>query len=376
DQSERFRIWAGNLGAFQRLPSEASLDYRLRYSRKIAAQIEELLTDLLNTLDHTSPRDRFAQSLASNHAPFDPAFDIHHVRHKFPLLDGEDQAWLAERLVKAITQRRQYLQYARDHRNKLSKEPSDLWQPQDVSHEEHAFPASGQLKQLRTGKTKANRPESTLSATVASTLRLTDITMSQQDFQEDLSQTSYAQSIVEGGTESRLELPRLSDVSKGAETFECPFCFTIQSIQKEGSWRKHAFSDLRPYVCTFAECELKLFPSLRDWSEHEQRHRVQWYCHFCNTGNFETLEKFQRHLRLLHILDLTDDQLDALAEAGRRTVDQISALECPFCHDWEHKLREANPDIIPEGSVVVTPPQFMQHVGAHMRQLALFAVPR
>lgn len=53
DQSERFRIWAGNLGAFQRLPSEASLDYRLRYSRKIAAQIEELLTDLLNTLDHS-----------------------------------------------------------------------------------------------------------------------------------------------------------------------------------------------------------------------------------------------------------------------------------------------------------------------------------
>jgi hypothetical protein len=51
DQSARFQVWAGNLGAFQRLPASASLDYRLRESPKIAAQIYELLQDLQGTTD-------------------------------------------------------------------------------------------------------------------------------------------------------------------------------------------------------------------------------------------------------------------------------------------------------------------------------------
>jgi hypothetical protein len=52
DQSARFQIWAGNLGAFQRLPASASLDYRLRGSPKIAMQILELLQDLEETCGH------------------------------------------------------------------------------------------------------------------------------------------------------------------------------------------------------------------------------------------------------------------------------------------------------------------------------------
>lgn len=46
DQFTRFQVWAGNLGAFQRLPATASLDYRLRESPRIATQILELLEDL------------------------------------------------------------------------------------------------------------------------------------------------------------------------------------------------------------------------------------------------------------------------------------------------------------------------------------------
>jgi hypothetical protein len=46
DQSARFRVWAGNLGAFQKLPAASSLDYRLREAPKIATQIQELLEDL------------------------------------------------------------------------------------------------------------------------------------------------------------------------------------------------------------------------------------------------------------------------------------------------------------------------------------------
>jgi hypothetical protein len=46
DQSARFRVWAGNLGAFQKLPSTSSLEHRLREAPKVAEQIYELLQDL------------------------------------------------------------------------------------------------------------------------------------------------------------------------------------------------------------------------------------------------------------------------------------------------------------------------------------------
>ncbi len=46
----RFKIWAGNIGAFQELPLPSSLDYRLREAPKIVDQVIELLDDLDETL--------------------------------------------------------------------------------------------------------------------------------------------------------------------------------------------------------------------------------------------------------------------------------------------------------------------------------------
>ena len=50
DECSRFRIWAGNLGALQQLPSPTSLDHRLRQSPKIACHIHELLEVLKDSL--------------------------------------------------------------------------------------------------------------------------------------------------------------------------------------------------------------------------------------------------------------------------------------------------------------------------------------
>jgi hypothetical protein len=56
DQYARFQIWAGNLGAFHRLPSELSLDYRLKNSRRISDHVKSLLFDLIATLKDGEPR--------------------------------------------------------------------------------------------------------------------------------------------------------------------------------------------------------------------------------------------------------------------------------------------------------------------------------
>jgi len=65
-----------------------------------------------------------------------------------------------------------------------------------------------------------------------------------------------------------------------------------------------------------------------------------------------------------------------VCEASQQPADRISASDCPFCKDWEIKLRRENPNIPVNETIVVSPAQFRHHVGSHMQQLALFAIPR
>ncbi|OCK77568.1 hypothetical protein K432DRAFT_303903, partial [Lepidopterella palustris CBS 459.81] len=346
DECGRFKIWAGNLGALQQLPSTTSLDHRLRESPKSAKETLNNLFRISIIIRNASPRDRFAKALTARLNPFNDQFDISHVGHKYSLLETPEKQWLKERLGKAITQRRQFLRYARDHRDKA-------------------------------GFTNYTGPTSTLAPTNASTLLLSALENKGDDFEDNRSQTSYAMSIGDEDEDSKARLPRLEDVSRGMSPFECPFCWTIQDLRKESSWKKHAFSDLRPYICTFEKCDVKLFSDRRDWFEHELRaHRVQWRCHFCIRESFHSQDKLKKHLELCHAQNLTEDHLQALCEASKHPVDRISALDCPFCQEWEAQLRDKNPNIPAEDIVVVTPAQFRHHVGSHMQQLALFAIPR
>ena len=51
DSYGQFRIWAGNIGALQTLPSTSSLDYRLREVPKLSEQVIILLEDLEEALE-------------------------------------------------------------------------------------------------------------------------------------------------------------------------------------------------------------------------------------------------------------------------------------------------------------------------------------
>ncbi|KAL9598127.1 MAG: hypothetical protein Q9219_004683 [cf. Caloplaca sp. 3 TL-2023] len=65
----------------------------------------------------------------------------------------------------------------------------------------------------------------------------------------------------------------------------------------------------------------------------------------------------------------------ALTAACQQAVDRLSPDACPFCDEWTTKLVEVNPSV-PPAQPVVTIQWFEHHVGSHMEQLALFAVPR
>jgi hypothetical protein len=350
------------------------------------SEAEQLLESLNDTIAglfrlamiirKSSPRDRYDKALSGTN-PFGEVFDVAHVGHKFPKLAQPEKAWLKERLGKALTQRRRYLQYAREHRRKLASHSNIRWNSAQEGHEASNLPAYSAVALIsEAGTTAQSGRTSTLAPTAASTMALPDQTIHPTDFQDDQSQTSFAVSMADNTEDTQLQLPSLLDVSRGAVSFECQFCWTIQSFRKESGWRKHAFTDLRPYVCTWEHCDVKIFADRRDWFEHElQCHRQRWSCQFGCEFEFQDPLIYGAHLRQVHLPNSSDDQLEAIVQASARTVDAILASDCPFCDEWYATLQIANPGLT-TGPISVTPLQFRHHVGHHMQSLALFAIPR
>jgi len=122
---------------------------------------------------------------------------------------------------------------------------------------------------------------------------------------------------------------------------------------------------------------MKLFSDRHTWFSHELKdHRREWSCRFCARQPFDSIAKYQDHLSNRHPQAFTQDQLPALLEMSQHPLVKVSPSDCPFCDDWEQRLRSINPDIPLPDTLVVTQVQFKHHLGAHMEQLALFAIPR
>jgi hypothetical protein len=157
---------------------------------------------------------------AVNTIPMDPTSDIIHVRDKHPIL-MEERLWLAERLGRAITSRRQYLIYRREHQEKLTA----------VHH-------------LRT-----DEDGNTLwSGTRASTYELPGNFVGTQYLPPQppartTAATEYADS--SKGTEGsaillRIPLLPLSPTGKRyryGDNFECPYCWRPQVIKTKAEWK-------------------------------------------------------------------------------------------------------------------------------------------
>lgn len=198
---------------------------------------------------NSSSRDRYAKALAAaSKAPFNDHFDIDHVGNKFPLLCGDDKAWLRTRLGKTITQKRQYLHYCREHHEKLSRVPEERNAIESASQpktDSTLLAVQGQQPDTHDdARTVISRPTSTLAPTTASTviaaklegaLRLENL--EEEDEDDNRSQTSYATSVGEDDSENRLSVVRLEEVAGTAQSFECPYCWSIQRISNQHAWK-------------------------------------------------------------------------------------------------------------------------------------------
>ncbi|KAG4444165.1 hypothetical protein IFR05_000394 [Cadophora sp. M221] len=309
------------------------------------------LLDISIVIRNTPNRDDYVKAAARY--SLDSHWDISHVGAKFGSAKRSSD-WLIQRLGKSITRRRQYLVYRKKHHDKLSKD----W----------------------------NEPLKEVATTYVEALPAPPKDGSELGSFE--TETSYQQTVA-GETEEHILTvpPPPAEAFEGVpfefgHPFQCPYCWTEQNVKGRNAWKKHVFRDLRPYVCTFKECNLRMFRSRNEWFAHElQAHRREWTCATCSKL-FSSKTSFKSHL-LWHSPTLAGSELDALILQSEEPMDRFPASACTFCDEWEEQIMNPSQnekraflndgkDVAPYG----TKTQFRRHLGRHMEQLALFALPR
>ncbi|OCL02070.1 hypothetical protein AOQ84DRAFT_383049 [Glonium stellatum] len=411
DEFGRFRIWSGNIGAHR--TGRSSLSYRLRDASHLKSRVIELLTDLKEALwgaygiihgekvpweelsnsnsDSTisggdpaseestneslqatselqqlmadvvevitclfrlsmairnpAPHNQFMESSQIDTSYFEE-FDIGHVQAKFP----NAEEYLATRLGKAISRRRQYLKYRDEHHKKLAQGIEDV----TCAPKPFIKPIG-----MEAAPTEIN-PESTVASSIPSAMKAqAHIDLDEDVYPEDgFSQTSYATSANES---TKLRAPPVPKGAQDGQPFECPLCFMIISIRSSHSWKKHVYQDLRPYICTFEDCKAPdhLFDTRHQWFDHEmQTHRRWWECvEGCNKP-FHSKASFQAHLERAHPALSGGAHLPVLMHMCERKASMNTPADCSLCHQPLPSLT-----------------QLRRHMGQHYEQLALFAIP-
>lgn len=128
-----------------------------------------------------------------------------------------------------------------------------------------------------------------------------------------------------------------------------------------------------------------MFESRNEWFAHELRyHRREWTCQFCQHRSFDTRTTFEKHVELSHPSLLATSSLKALILQSEEPVDKIHSSACPLCDDWESEtIRNSevlyhfpiSPEVVGKALVHGNLKLFRRHLGRHMEQLALFALP-
>lgn len=127
----------------------------------------------------------------------------------------------------------------------------------------------------------------------------------------------------------------------------------------------HVFADLRPYICTFSDCkdELAQFTTRAAWADHEfteHRNDQTWNCPECSATHADA-SSWEQHLHNIHRRVFTGPQLLVARNAALKTYPRpIETEECPLCSIILGKQRRA----------------FVKHIGRHMEEIALMALPR
>lgn len=142
--------------------------------------------------------------------------------------------------------------------------------------------------------------------------------------------------------------------------------------------RRHIFHDLRPYVCTFEECDLRLFADRHDrWADELNVHRREWQCQFCNETACTSETIFREHTSSKHADTLARSSLEALTLQSERAIKSSDGSVCPLCDDWPPTPQYEESSTSSAKRHIRDPWRlFRRHLAEHMELLALLALPQ
>lgn len=193
--------------------SEDALGNHDKELNQVFIQIGGVIDCLLRlsvTISNPAPHDRF-KSRAASQLGYYESWDIQHVLAKFPHIDTK----LAERLGRALTQRRKYFKYREDHHCRLKE---GLYGDDDGGSKGQAttLASSVPLHLKDTGDTS----------------RKLDLEILDDD-RSELSATSYAPSTVD---QSELRVPPVPKEYVDGP-FLCPFCYVFITVDNRFEWK-------------------------------------------------------------------------------------------------------------------------------------------
>lgn len=292
--------------------------------RQILTEVSEVVNCLYRlsmSVRNPAGTQRYIKSAHIDTSFYEP-YDLKYVEQKFPSAKG----YLVERLGKAISRRRQYLKYRETHAAKMAQ-------------------------RLDEENTTTVRSETTATALLV-----------QSDLQEDSrsvsSESSYATST---GSAHKARMPSMPKDARAGLPFECPYFRTIEFVKSTHAWMKHVYKDLQPYMCTSENCATphEMYEGRRQWFNHElQKHRRSWRCHgHCNQP-LTSEDALAKHVRKHLSGQYSDAQISVLVEMWAGQTDMHAESPCPLCRER-----------------VAGAMQLQKHLGRHLEEIALFALP-
>ncbi|KAI0404130.1 hypothetical protein F4802DRAFT_569018 [Xylaria palmicola] len=380
-QLARFKLWARSIGA-HRAPGPDSLDYKLcdassirQHVIKLLSQLNQAVEDALPTSqtyvpspfetqspldaelaeivdDNESDQSNVELALADidhivecllrlsatirNIAPYDQymsravfetvsqyeQYDIKYVQEKFPRADND----LTERLGKLITSRRHFFKYREDHQDRVSGEVD----------EDDGLDRSGD--------------QSTAPSPISVHLK--------NNLWSDLDATTYNPS---GENLEELKIPPIPS-EHVAGRFLCPFCYLMIKVDSPIKWKNHILRDSQPYVCLAPSCLTKDYKFSRrsEWTHHMmETHWRLWKCLCGHPQAFHEVSALHDHVKAMHPDSLTLHRPGTFEHMCSQPDLSKSVGPCPLCVEK------------PIGFAT----QYISHVGHHLEQLALFALP-
>ncbi|KFY81626.1 hypothetical protein V500_11241 [Pseudogymnoascus sp. VKM F-4518 (FW-2643)] len=133
----------------------------------------------------------------------------------------------------------------------------------------------------------------------------------------------------------------------------------LKDVHNESQWKRHAFSDLRPYVCIVEDCKANSiqFASRSEFAAHLTEHQSYktWRCTKCDTSS-QNFDFIQDHVAHSHLPSMSAEQDCQIQELSH--VRDLSTQRCPFCNDIPGKAN------------------FVGHICHHLEETSLSAIPR